>query len=991
MRTALLILGLSVSFKLFAQDPTLAEVPTPNAMEIARFGNVPVSYYTGKPNITVPICDWDIKGVNMRIELAYDASGVALNNLPGWLGHNWSLQAGGIITRTTCGTPDEYVPPFADYTKYYFCNYFHAFGILKNIMSSNNYMSVLEDSIYDEHVLTDYSPDIFSFSFMGKSGRFFLGNDGYWKVQSQENIEVVFDIADESNYIRPFIDHFPYSTSEYQPKTIKGFMLRDEKGTRYYFGGSTDAIEYNLRLAGMGDTERCIPWLANSWYLTKVEDRHGNKLFELTYTRGKFMVQMHHSYYYRIIENCHKEGSFFTGLSVGDQSTLSNQSFPYSVHFNAPVFLSGIYGSDGKDVLFLSSDLKIPLSTLYPEISNRYDMFDQMVQNWEYHKYYYLQTEDPNIRRFLYKPDSCDLYHNPFEATCLRKLNGISLGGFPGIREVDFEYSFDSRMHLTGLEIHGYEDPDRGEEDDRIGRYALDYYSFGWLPSSYLTKETDSWGFYSRIANQNSQGMSGHLPRSVDPQSSNIGVLKEIVYPTGGCSRFVYEQNAYGKLMSTNRQTAEIESGEAGGLRIKSITDYEDDSHSTILSMRTFEYLVPGTETSSGQLFALPMHYLGNWRINYDEPNTYSEVTFIQSASIVPLSNSFGPHIGYSYVKEIFADSTYIIRHYTNIADFPDQKPLLRYNLCSPDDVTPYDKYSESGYKRGRLLSQAVYDSNNNIKQKTEYTYGGDDQEHQYVLSSNLAPENLSITSATFAHITGGVYKLYYSKYDITSSKTTTYGTDGSFVVDSTYYAKTNKLIPVSFGDYHNLADVRLLGSQTHFRAGDSHSTVYEYPDLAGDSTEQKLMNEQFCLVPLTKTEYHNGNEIHKQKTGYSLMNGMILPQYVLEWKNASIIPDTLITYYSYDQYGSPTHFREWGMPHTWLTWTSQGNYITHKIVGNNHITQYEYDDDHNIVSITQPNGNITYYQYDTSARLRETLNRNRKIVKKYEYNYRNK
>ncbi|WP_312769839.1 hypothetical protein, partial [Epilithonimonas sp.] len=42
----------------------------------------------------------------------------------------------------------------------------------------------------------DYEPDIFTFNFMGYSGKFFLGSDGEWKVSSSNNLKVIIDIND---------------------------------------------------------------------------------------------------------------------------------------------------------------------------------------------------------------------------------------------------------------------------------------------------------------------------------------------------------------------------------------------------------------------------------------------------------------------------------------------------------------------------------------------------------------------------------------------------------------------------------------------------------------------------------------------------------------------------------------------------------------------------------------------------------------------------
>lgn len=92
-----------------------------------------------------------------------------------------------------------------------------------------------EDVTYGYH---DLAPDIFTYIFCGKTGKFFLGNDGNWKVLSDENLEILFDYTNDNNFITPFIATYPYkqAVDKNQRKTIKGFTIRDSEGTTYEFG-----------------------------------------------------------------------------------------------------------------------------------------------------------------------------------------------------------------------------------------------------------------------------------------------------------------------------------------------------------------------------------------------------------------------------------------------------------------------------------------------------------------------------------------------------------------------------------------------------------------------------------------------------------------------------------------------------------------------------------------------------------------------------------
>ena len=94
-----------------AQNSRPFSIPSPNATDLGRYGDIPVSPYTGQPNISIPLYDFTIRGVRLPVTLNYQATGVMMNSLPGWTGHNWVLSAGGCITRLANGRHDEYIYP----------------------------------------------------------------------------------------------------------------------------------------------------------------------------------------------------------------------------------------------------------------------------------------------------------------------------------------------------------------------------------------------------------------------------------------------------------------------------------------------------------------------------------------------------------------------------------------------------------------------------------------------------------------------------------------------------------------------------------------------------------------------------------------------------------------------------------------------------------------------------------------------------------------
>ena len=108
-RLLMMVCGLCLGMSSFAQndmyDPT--SVPTPNQSSLGLFGTIPVSHYTGTADVSIPLYSTNQRGVELNIGLCYNTSGLLINQLPGWTGHNWTLMAGGAITRKINGRPDE--------------------------------------------------------------------------------------------------------------------------------------------------------------------------------------------------------------------------------------------------------------------------------------------------------------------------------------------------------------------------------------------------------------------------------------------------------------------------------------------------------------------------------------------------------------------------------------------------------------------------------------------------------------------------------------------------------------------------------------------------------------------------------------------------------------------------------------------------------------------------------------------------------------------
>lgn len=101
-------------FCVMAQDtgenpPTFQEIfpKSPESFSLGRYGDVPVGTYTGKPEISIPIYNISVRDFNLPISLAYDATGIRVDQEATVIGLGWNLMAGGMVNHIINGGDDE--------------------------------------------------------------------------------------------------------------------------------------------------------------------------------------------------------------------------------------------------------------------------------------------------------------------------------------------------------------------------------------------------------------------------------------------------------------------------------------------------------------------------------------------------------------------------------------------------------------------------------------------------------------------------------------------------------------------------------------------------------------------------------------------------------------------------------------------------------------------------------------------------------------------
>ncbi len=225
--------------------------PPPTAASLGKFGDVPVSYYTGIPNISIPLYEAQSGDISLPVSMSYHAGGVKVEEIASWVGLGWSLDAGGVITRTVRGVADE-----KDVMGLTYKQNIDAY----NAANEEGKQDILKDITDGKR---DTEPDLFYFNFGGNSGKFFIGEDGVTVYTiPQQKLKITFTKDGLSNIIR--------------------WTIVDPNGFTYTFGKSAansalNGVEYNETYSACGDASTLSTPLkiAASWYLVEIKSPRG--------------------------------------------------------------------------------------------------------------------------------------------------------------------------------------------------------------------------------------------------------------------------------------------------------------------------------------------------------------------------------------------------------------------------------------------------------------------------------------------------------------------------------------------------------------------------------------------------------------------------------------------------------------------------------------------------------------------------------------------
>jgi YD repeat-containing protein len=214
--------------QLYSQNNYQVSLPkiipaSPDAQALGKFGEIPVSLYTGVPDISIPIHKITVGDFSLPITLSYHSSGIKVEEAASSIGLGWALVNGGVINQSVNGINDLEANGFPNST-YRQPN--HAIQSLQmNLDSTGLPYQGGYDYFYAKRVTEgtiDAQPDLFSYSFGGQSGKFYI---------------------DQYSQIHPI----PLSALKFEYFTAGNvrFKITDLDGNKFYFGSAENSSFFN--------------------------------------------------------------------------------------------------------------------------------------------------------------------------------------------------------------------------------------------------------------------------------------------------------------------------------------------------------------------------------------------------------------------------------------------------------------------------------------------------------------------------------------------------------------------------------------------------------------------------------------------------------------------------------------------------------------------------------------------------------------------------
>lgn len=494
------------------------------------------SLFTGHLSYSIPVYTLEDPDFHLDIALRYSSEGFKPFQPSGSCGQDWTLFAGGCITRSVQGVPDD--------QKYGISRTDTIMGMLRSMHDGNipdkedvfNMVYPVCDTcgvVYLPYNYihcyqkVDYLSDIFYFNFCGYKGRFMINNQGQAVILSGDFVKIDLSQLHDNCQI-PIPINLTWNTA---------ITIQTKDGYTYVFGGHYTAIEYSLLTTLTGRVDTQLPPAATAWHLRKVIAPNGRTM----------------TFNYNSCPACGTITGLESFITDYDWSEPSNQSTHITYSLHKDCLLQSIMTSDSLTVSFYSSEEAFRMY--------EHDDFTNCVKH--------LQLDSIKV---TYRDKVLRKAHLSYQYRSSSSMYG--------------DYPVYNWRYLSQVTISG------------VGRYAMTYdnisspFMMGTYPTLYPQTDAAYKNMVDRFGFWKTTSLQGMLREVSLPTGGKMKFTYE--NHQYGTERKYLLSGTQDVVLSS--QTCSNQS--IGGARIKKIETLSNAS--TVVESKTFSYNKRGAATSSG-------------------------------------------------------------------------------------------------------------------------------------------------------------------------------------------------------------------------------------------------------------------------------------------------------------------------------------------------------------------------------------------------------
>lgn len=541
----------------WSQNTSLPKIvpPSPNASALALFGAIPVEQYNGTTGISIPLYNMKSGDIEVPISISYNSSGIKVAQEASSVGLGWSISAGGMITRSVVGGVDG---PFIGGRKDFYANHFlkklrpivHADvpTVLHPFLDDSDEEKALILNLYYTGGLNESgdSPAFDNFElFYDKLATEVAFNGKYDKGQEKELVTQgiegegqpdIYTVSLPRESFQFFVDPITGNpvvlkiNSKYKIETFEvgKWKITDDRGFQFFF------VEQELH--GIN------PYVVTSWLMSSIISPNGNYVnFYYSNYGAEFDLPSYYGEAYTQVGIPRNIRHFTTSDTENTTKNLyltSIESNSEKISFENEERID-LLGTGARRIRSIEVKGKASQQKVWG-VEFSYDYFSSSLIGGSFDG----ARPDDNSAHVKVIPKEIK---NSLSKRL--KLNGLSVFGsdFKDVNKMTYKFNYIEKYKLplkTSLSVdhwgyfNGEENigllPDISYLDDKI-------VSQNNMNSSSLDRMMGP----RRIISEDLIGFNGAANRGASEEFLMEGMLKEVIYPTGGKTSFTWEANRF--------------------------------------------------------------------------------------------------------------------------------------------------------------------------------------------------------------------------------------------------------------------------------------------------------------------------------------------------------------------------------------------------------------------------------------------------------------